>query len=315
MSETTEKTKCLIIGSGPAGYTAAIYAARADLKPLMYQGLQPGGQLTTTTEVDNFPGYPDGTDGPAMMEDLKKQAERFETDVRWGMIAEIDLSNRPFIAKADDGKVIEADTVIIATGATAKWLGLESEKEYNGYGVSACATCDGFFYKGLDVAIVGGGDTAAEEATYLAKLCRKVYMVHRRDELRASKAMQKKVFETKNIEMVWNHTPVEVLGETEGLGKKVTGLLVQDVNSGEQKTLPIDGFFVAIGHTPNTDIFNGQLKLDDMGYIVTDADSTKTSVEGVFAAGDVQDHIYRQAITAAGTGCMAAIEAERWLSS
>jgi thioredoxin reductase (NADPH) len=315
MSDNTEKTKCLIIGSGPAGYTAAIYAARADLKPLMYQGLQPGGQLTTTTEVDNFPGYPEGTDGPAMMEDLKKQAERFETDVRWGMITEIDLSNRPFIAKADDGKVIEADSVIIATGATAKWLGIESETEYNGYGVSACATCDGFFYKGKDVAIVGGGDTAAEEATYLAKLCNKVYMVHRRDELRASKAMQKKVFETNNIEMVWNHSPLEILGEVEGFGKKVTGLLVQDVNSGEQKTLPIDGFFVAIGHTPNTEIFKGQLEMDNQGYIKTDADSTRTSVEGVYAAGDVQDHIYRQAITAAGTGCMSAIEAERWLSS
>jgi len=315
MSDSNEKTKCLIIGSGPAGYTAAIYAARADLKPLMYQGLQPGGQLTTTTEVDNFPGYPEGTDGPAMMEDLKKQAERFETDVRWGMISEVDLSNRPFIAKADDGKVIEADTVIIATGATAKWLGLESESEYNGYGVSACATCDGFFYKGKDVVIVGGGDTAAEEATYLAKLCNKVYMVHRRDELRASKAMQKKVFETENIEMVWNHTPVEVVGEKDGFGKKVTGVIVEDTTNGKQKTLAADGFFVAIGHTPNTGIFNTQLKMDDMGYIVTEADSTKTSVEGVFAAGDVQDHIYRQAVTAAGSGCMAAIEAERWLSS
>jgi thioredoxin reductase (NADPH) len=315
MSETTEKTKCLIIGSGPAGYTAAIYAARADLKPLMYQGLQPGGQLTTTTEVDNFPGYPEGTDGPAMMEDLKKQAERFETDVRWGMITEIDLSKRPFIAKADDGKLIEAETVIIATGATAKWLGIESESEYNGYGVSACATCDGFFYKGKDVAIVGGGDTAAEEATYLAKLCNKVFMIHRRDELRASKAMQKKVFDTPNIEMVWNHTPLEVVGEVEGFGKKVTGVVVQDTTNGEQKTLPVDGFFVAIGHKPNTDIFTGQLKMDDMGYIITEANSTKTSVEGVYAAGDVQDHIYRQAITAAGSGCMAAIEAERWLSS
>ena len=315
MSDSNEKTKCLIIGSGPAGYTAAIYAARADLKPLMYQGLQPGGQLTTTTEVDNFPGYPEGTDGPAMMEDLKKQAERFETDVRWGMISEIDLSNRPFIAKADDGKIIEAETVIIATGATAKWLGLDSESEYNGYGVSACATCDGFFYKGKDVVIVGGGDTAAEEATYLAKLCNKVFMVHRRDELRASKAMQKKVFETENIEMVWNHTPVEVVGEKDGFGKKVTGVVVQDTTSGEQKTLAADGFFVAIGHKPNTEIFAEQLKMNDMGYLITEADSTKTSVEGVFAAGDVQDHIYRQAVTAAGSGCMAAIEAERWLSS
>ena len=315
MSDTTEKTKCLIIGSGPAGYTAAIYAARADLKPLMYQGLQPGGQLTTTTEVDNFPGYPEGTDGPAMMEDMKKQAERFETDVRWGMITGIDLSKRPFIAKADDDKVIEAETVIIATGATAKWLGIESESEYNGYGVSACATCDGFFYKGKDVAIVGGGDTAAEEATYLAKLCNKVYMIHRRDELRASKAMQKKVLDTPNIEMVWNHVPLEVVGEKDGFGKKVTGVIVQDVKSREKQTLKVDGFFVAIGHKPNTDIFTGQLDLDDMGYIKTKPDSTYTSVEGVFAAGDVQDHVFRQAVTAAGSGCMAAIEAERWLSS
>jgi len=315
MSENTVKTKCLIIGSGPAGYTAAIYAARADLKPLMYQGLQPGGQLTTTTEVENFPGYPEGTQGPEMMEDLKKQAERFETDVRWGMITEVDFSNRPFRAKADDGTSIEAETVIIATGATAKWLGLESESEYNGYGVSACATCDGFFYKGKDVAIVGGGDTAAEEATYLAKLCNKVYMIHRRDELRASKAMQKKVFETKNIEMVWDTVPLEVLGEKEGFGKKVTGLKVQNVKNGEQKVLKIDGFFVAIGHKPNTEVFAGQLEMDDMGYIKTKPDSTKTSVEGVFAAGDVQDHIFRQAITAAGTGCMAPIEAERWLAS
>jgi thioredoxin reductase (NADPH) len=250
-----------------------------------------------------------------MMEDLKKQAERFDTDVRWGLITEIDLSKRPFIAKADDGKVIEAETVIIATGASAKWLGIESESEYNGYGVSACATCDGFFYKGKDVAIVGGGDTAAEEATYLAKLCNKVYMIHRRDELRASKAMQNKVLNTANIEMVWNHVPLEVVGEKEGFGKKVTGVVVQDVKSGEQKTLKVDGFFVAIGHKPNTDIFNGQLEMDEMGYIVTEADSTKTSVEGVFAAGDVQDHIFRQAVTAAGSGCMAAIEAERWLSS
>lgn len=315
MTENTEKTKCLIIGSGPAGYTAAIYAARADLKPMMYQGLQPGGQLTTTTEVENFPGYPDGTQGPAMMEDMKRQAERFETDVRWGMITEIDLSKRPFIAKADDGKVIEAETVIIATGATAKWLGIESESEYNGYGVSACATCDGFFYKGKDVAIVGGGDTAAEEATYLAKLCNKVYMIHRRDELRASKVMQKKVFETANIEMVWDHVPVEVVGEKEGFGKKVTGVKVKNVKTGEQKTLKVDGFFVAIGHKPNTEIFAGQLEMDEMGYIKTEPDSTKTGIEGVFAAGDVQDHVFRQAVTAAGTGCMAAIEAERWLGS
>lgn len=316
MSETiTEKTECLIIGSGPAGYTAAIYAARADLKPLMYQGLQPGGQLTTTTEVENYPGYPDGTMGPQMMEDFKKQAERFEADVRWGMITEIDLSKRPFIAKADDGKTIEAETVIIATGATAKWLGLPSESEYNGYGVSACATCDGYFYKGKDVVVVGGGDTAAEEATYLAKLCKKVYLVHRRDELRASKAMQKRVFNTKNIEVIWDHVPKEIVGETEGFAKKVTGVVLTNVKSGEEKKIDVDGFFVAIGHKPNTDLFKGQLKMDETGYLVTKHDSTATEVEGVFAAGDVQDHVYRQAVTAAGTGCMAALEAERFLAA
>lgn len=314
MSENIEKTKCLIIGSGPAGYTAAIYAARADLKPLMYQGLQPGGQLTTTTEVENYPGYPDGTQGPKMMEDFQKQAERFETDVRWGMITEIDLSQRPFKAKADDGKIIEAETVVLATGATAKWLGMPSESEYNGYGVSACATCDGFFYKGKVVAVVGGGDTAAEEASYLANLCEKVYLIHRRDELRASKAMQKRVLNTKNIEMVWDTVPKEIIGETEGFAKKVTGVNVQNVKTGEVKTINIDGFFVAIGHKPNTDLFKGQLEMNDTGYLVTKPDSTATNVEGVFAAGDVQDHVYRQAVTAAGTGCMAAIEAERFLA-
>ena len=316
MSENNvEKTQCLIIGSGPAGYTAAIYAARADLKPMMYQGLQPGGQLTTTTEVENFPGYPDGTQGPEMMEDFKKQAERFETDVRWGMITEIDLSQRPFTAKADDGKTIIAETVIIATGATAKWLGMPSESEYNGYGVSACATCDGFFYKGKDVAVVGGGDTAAEEATYLANLCNKVYLIHRRDELRASKAMQKRVLNTPNLEMVWDHVPKEIIGETEGFAKKVTGVIVNNVKTGEEKTIGIDGFFVAIGHKPNTELFQGQLEMNDVGYLITKPDSTATSVEGVFAAGDVQDHVFRQAVTAAGTGCMAAMEAERFLGS
>ncbi|MCD4682309.1 MAG: thioredoxin-disulfide reductase [Bacteroidales bacterium] len=315
MSENVEKTQCLIIGSGPAGYTAAIYAARADLKPMMYQGLQPGGQLTTTTEIDNFPGYPDGAQGPEMMEDFKKQAERFETDVRWGMITEIDLSKRPFTAKADDGKTIIADTVIIATGATARWLGMPSESEYNGYGVSACATCDGFFYKEKDVAVVGGGDTAAEEATYLAKLCNKVYLVHRRDELRASKAMQNRVMNTPNLELVWDHVPKEIIGETEGFAKKVTGVIVTNVKTGEEKTLDIDGFFVAIGHKPNTEMFKEQLEMNDVGYLITKPDSTATNVEGVFAAGDVQDHVFRQAVTAAGTGCMAAIEAERFLGS
>jgi len=311
MSEETENVKCLIIGSGPAGYTAAIYAARADLKPVVYQGLQPGGQLTITTEVDNFPGYPEGITGPEMMEQLKKQAERFGTEARWGIVTDVDFSERPFKVKADDGKNILADTVIIATGASAKWLGIESEKKYNGQGVSACATCDGFFYRGKDVAIVGGGDTAAEEATYLAKLCNKVYMIVRRDELRASKAMQEKVFKTPNIEVLWNHTTKEILGDFSG----VNGVLLQNVKTGEDKQLAIHGFFVAIGHSPNTAIFKGKLDLDEMDYIKTVSGSCKTSIEGVFAAGDVQDHHYRQAITAAGSGCMAAIEAERFLSS
>ncbi len=316
MSEkSVDKTQCLIIGSGPAGYTAAIYAARADLKPILYQGLQPGGQLTTTTEVENFPGYPNGTQGPEMMEDFKKQAERFETDVRWGLITKIDLSKRPFIAKADDGKTIQAETVIISTGATAKWLGLPSESEYNGYGVSACATCDGYFYRGKVVAVLGGGDTAAEEATYLAKLCSKVYLIHRRDELRASKAMQHRVMNTPNIEPVWNHVPKEIIGETEGFAKKVTGVIVKNVKTGEEKTIAIDGFFVAIGHKPNTELFKDQLEMNEVGYLVTKPDSTATNVPGVFAAGDVQDHVFRQAVTAAGTGCMAAIEAERFLAA
>jgi thioredoxin reductase (NADPH) len=314
MSETTEKVKCLIIGSGPAGYTAAVYAARADLHPVMYQGLQPGGQLTITTEVENYPGYPDGVQGPAMMEDFKKQAERFNTDVRWGEIVEVDLSKRPFKAIADDGKEILAETLIISTGASAKWLGLPSEQEYNGYGVSACATCDGYFYRDKVVAVVGGGDTAAEEASYLAKLCKKVYLIHRRDELRASKAMQKRLFKIPNVEFVWNHVPVEIVGKKEGFSKSVTGVVVEEVNTGEQKTLPIDGFFVAIGHKPNSDLFKGQLDMDESGYLLTSPDSTATKIPGVFAAGDIQDKVYRQAVTAAGTGCMAALEAERFLA-
>lgn len=311
MSEQREKVKCLIIGSGPAGYTAAIYAARADLKPVLYQGLQPGGQLTITTEVENYPGYPNGRSGPEMMEDFRKQAERFEADIRFGIIAEVDFSKRPFIAKADDGKILEADTVIISTGASARWLGLESEKKYNGYGVSACATCDGFFYRGKVVAVVGGGDTAAEEATYLAKLCKKVYLIHRRDELRASKAMQARVFRTPNIEPVWNHTVQEILGD----GKVVNGILLRNVIDGSTKKIDLDGVFIAIGHTPNSEIFKGQVEMDENGYIKTIPGTTRTNIEGVFAAGDVQDHVYRQAITAAGTGCMAAIEAERWLAA
>ncbi len=314
MSENIEKVECLIIGSGPAGYTAAIYAARADIKPVMYQGMQPGGQLTITTEVENFPGYPDGAEGPAMMEDMKKQAERFGTDIRWGEIVETDFSERPFKLKADDGKEISAETVIISTGASARWLGMESEQEYNGYGVSACATCDGYFYKGKTVAVVGGGDTAAEEASYLAKLCKKVYLIHRRDELRASKAMQKRVFKTENIEMVWDSVPKEIVGKQEGFSKAVTGVIVDNVKTGEQKTLDIDGFFVAIGHKPNSDMFKEQLEMDDTGYLITAPDSTATNVPGVFAAGDIQDKTYRQAVTAAGTGCMAALEAERFLA-
>ena len=311
MTETIEKTRCLIIGSGPAGYTAAIYAARADLKPIMYQGMQPGGQLTITTEVENFPGYPKGITGPEMMEEFKHQAERFGTQIRFGVVTEVDFSSRPFVVKADDGKTIAAETVIIATGASAKWLGLESEKKYMGMGVSGCATCDGFFYRKQDVAIVGGGDTAAEEATYLAKLCNKVYMIHRRRELRASKAMQHKVFNTPNIEMVWDSIPEEVLGDDSG----VNGLKVRNVVTGESRELALTGFFVAIGHKPNTEIFSGQLELDEQNYIKTQPGTTQTSVPGVFAAGDVQDHYYRQAVTAAGTGCMAAIEAERFLAS
>lgn len=309
--ENKEKVRVLIIGSGPAGYTAAIYASRADLKPVMYMGLQPGGQLTTTTEVDNFPGYPEGVQGPQMMEDLKKQAERFGADIRWGLITAVDFSKRPFICTADDGKVIEAESVIIATGASAKWLGIESEKKFQGYGVSACATCDGFFYRGKEVVIVGGGDTAAEEATYLAKLCKKVYMVHRRDELRASMAMQHKVFNSANIEMVWNSTINEVLGNESG----VTGVRVENLKSGEKREINVHGLFIAIGHTPNTEIFKGKIAMAENGYINTVPGSTRTSVEGVFAAGDCQDHYYRQAVTAAGSGCMAAIEAERFLSS
>jgi len=313
MSENTEKVKCLIIGSGPAGYTAAIYAARAELHPVIYQGMQPGGQLTITSEVENFPGYPDGAQGPVIMEDMKKQAERFGTDIRWGEIVEADLSQRPFKVKTDDGKELLAETLIIATGASARWLGLPSEQEYNGYGVSACATCDGYFYRGKTVAVVGGGDTAAEEASYLSKLAKKVYLIHRRDELRASKAMQQRVFKTPNIEMVWNAIPKEIVGQQQGFSKAVTGVVVEDSKTGELKTIGIDGLFVAIGHKPNSGLFKGQLDLDETGYIKTIPGTTRTSVEGVFAAGDIQDKTYRQAITAAGTGCMAALEAERFL--
>lgn len=289
MENNVEKTRCLIIGSGPAGYTAAIYASRADLKPILYQGMQPGGQLTITTEVENFPGYPKGITGPEMMEEFKAQAERFGTDIRWGTIEEVDFSKRPFICKADDGKVIEAETVIIATGASAKWLGIPSEQEYMGAGVSGCATCDGYFYRGKVVAIVGGGDTACEEATYLAKLASKVYMIHRRNEFRASKAMQHKVFNTPNIEVIWDTVVDEIVGESQGFMKSVNGIILKNVKTGETRRLDIDGLFIAIGHKPNSDIFRGQLEMDEAGYIKTIPGSTRTSVEGVFAAGDVQE--------------------------
>lgn len=306
----TEKVDCLIIGSGPAGYTAAIYAARADMKPVMYQGMQPGGQLTITTEVDNYPGYPEGTDGPKMMEDFLAQAKRFGTDVRFGMATKVDFSGPIHKVWIDDNKLIEAQTVIISTGASARWLGLESEQKFNGFGVSACAVCDGFFYRGQDVALVGGGDTAAEEATYLAKLCKKVYMIVRRDELRASKAMQHRVFNTPNIEVLFNTETIEITGE-----QTVSGARFKNNITNEEFTLDITGFFVAIGHTPNSGIFKDYLDMDENGYIQTVPGSTKTNVPGVFASGDVQDHIYRQAVTAAGSGCMAALDAERYLAT
>ncbi len=309
--EVSEHVKCLILGSGPAGYTAAIYAARANLSPVMYTGMQMGGQLTTTTEVDNFPGYPEGTDGTAMMEDLKKQAERFGTQVRFGMATKVDFSGKVKQVHIDENILIEADSVILATGATAKYLGLESEEKFKGYGVSACATCDGFFYKDKVVAVVGGGDTAAEEATYLAGICKKIYLIVRRDELRASKAMQKRVFNTENIEVLWKHQTKEVQGD-----QVVTGLELYK-NKGEAGEeivkKEIDGFFLAIGHTPNSDIFKEFVDTDDVGYVQTIPGSAKTNVAGVFACGDLQDNTYRQAVTAAGSGCMAALDAERYL--
>lgn len=311
-SGNTEKVKCLIVGSGPAGYTAAIYAARANLNPVVYTGIQMGGQLTTTTEVDNFPGYPEGVTGPVMMEDLKKQAERFGTDVRFGIATAADFSSRPHKITIDNKITIEADTVIIATGATAKYLGIEAETNYAGMGVSACATCDGFFYRGKDVAVVGGGDTACEEASYLAGLASKVYMIVRRDELRASKAMQERVLKTENIEILWKHQTVDLFGENGVEGAH----LVKNKGTAEEKKvdIKIDGFFLAIGHTPNSEIFKDYLNTDDVGYIKTIPGSAKTNIEGVFACGDVQDSTYRQAVTAAGSGCMAAIDAERWLA-
>lgn len=309
MSEQHDVIKCLILGSGPSGYTAAIYAARAELKPVLYTGIQPGGQLTITTEVENFPGYPDGIQGPEMMELFKKQAERFDTDIRYGMATQVDFSKRPFKVTIDDTTDIYAETVIISTGASAKWLGLESEQRLNGHGVSACAVCDGFFYRGQEVAIVGGGDTACEEASYLSKLCKKVYMLVRRDEMRASKIMQQRVLNASNIEVLYQHETLEVLGDS-----VVNGIKVKDHATGNVKTISVTGFFVAIGHKPNTDIFKGWLDMDDAGYIITKPGTTQTNIKGVFAAGDAQDKVYRQAVTAAGTGCMAALEAERFLA-
>ena len=308
---TPEHVKCLIIGSGPAGYTAAIYAARADLNPVLYQGMEPGGQLTTTTEVENYPGYPDGKTGPEMMEDFMNQAKRFKTDIRNGFVTKVDFTGPVHKVWVEEGTEIHADTIIISTGASAKWLGLPSEQKLrmNGGGVSACAVCDGFFYRGQEVAITGGGDTAAEEATYLAKLCTKVHMILRRDEFRASKAMQKRVLNTKNIELHYNNEVQEVLGD-----QVVEGLRIKNNVTGDEKTLTVTGFFVAIGHKPNTDIFKDWLDMDDVGYLKHKPNSTHTNIEGVFVSGDAGDKIYRQAVTAAGTGCMAALDAERYLA-
>ncbi|WP_163380023.1 thioredoxin-disulfide reductase [Cyclobacterium sp. SYSU L10401] len=310
MSQETETIKVLIIGSGPAGYTAAIYASRAGLSPVLYTGIQPGGQLTITNDVENYPGYPDGVMGPQMMEDFRKQAERFGTEVRYGVVTQVDFSQRPYKVLVDDSKSIQAETVIISTGASAKWLGIESETRLNGKGVSACAVCDGFFFRGKDVAIVGGGDTACEEASYLANICSKVYMLVRRDELRASQIMQKRVMNNPKIEILWNHETEEILGEEE-----VNGVRVKNNQTGEEKLLDVAAFFVAIGHQPNTDVFTGLIDMDENGYIQTKPGSTKTNIPGVFACGDAQDHEYRQAVTAAGTGCMAALDAERFLSA
>ncbi|WP_339922464.1 thioredoxin-disulfide reductase [uncultured Cyclobacterium sp.] len=310
MNKETENIKVLIIGSGPAGYTAAIYASRAGLSPIMYTGVQPGGQLTITNDVENYPGYPDGVMGPQMMEDFRKQAERFGTDVRYGVVTAIDASERPFKVTVDGNQTIIAETVIISTGASAKWLGIESETRLNGKGVSACAVCDGFFFRGKEVAIVGGGDTACEEASYLSNICKKVYMIVRRDELRASQIMQNRVMKNPKIEILWNHETEEILGDEEVIGAKVKNRI-----SGEVRVLDVEGFFVAIGHQPNTSVFVNQIDTDENGYILTKPGTTRTNVSGIFACGDAQDHEYRQAVTAAGTGCMAALDAERFLAS
>ena len=305
-----ERVNCLVIGSGPAGYTAAIYASRANLKPVLYQGIQPGGQLTITTEVENYPGYADGVQGPEMMVDFEKQAKRMGADIRFGLATKVDFTVQPYKVQIDDGDWIEAYSIIIATGASAKWLGLESEQRLNGFGVSACAVCDGFFFRGKEVAIVGAGDTAAEEALYLSKLCTNVHMFIRRDAMRASKVMQERVLNTPNIKVYWNTDTDEILGD-----KTVTGVRIKNNKTGEIRTIPVNGFFVAIGHQPNSEIFKGVIDMDDAGYIKTVPGTSKTNVEGVFAAGDVQDKIYRQAVTAAGSGCMAALDAERYLGA
>lgn len=305
-----EKVSVLIIGSGPAGYTAAIYAARANLKPVLYQGIQPGGQLTITTDVENYPGYADGVLGPEMMVDFEKQAKRMGTDIRYGLATKVDFSGRPLKVEIDEEKWIEADSVIISTGASAKWLGLESEQRLNGFGVSACAVCDGFFFRGKEVAIVGAGDTAAEEALYLSKLCTNVHMFIRKSEMKASKVMQERVFKAPNIKIYWNTETDEIIGD-----KTVTGVRIKNNKNGETKEIPVNGFFVAIGHQPNSDIFKPYIDMDETGYIKTIPGTSKTNVEGVFASGDVQDKIYRQAVTAAGSGCMAALDAERYLSA
>lgn len=310
MNTDIEKVKVLIIGSGPAGYTAAIYAARAGLNPILYTGGQPGGQLTITTDVENYPGYPNGIMGPEMMEDFRKQAERFGTKVRYGLVTKVDFNSTPHKVIVDEQVEIHAETVLISTGASAKWLGLESEERLNGRGVSACAVCDGFFFKGQDVAIVGAGDTACEEASYLANICSKVYMIVRKDEMRASQIMQKRVMNNPKIEILWNTETQEILGEDEVTGARLINNVTKDVSE-----IKVSGFFVAIGHEPNTGIFREFINMDESGYIKTIPGSTKTNVEGVFACGDAQDHIYRQAVTAAGTGCMAALDAERYLAS
>lgn len=308
--EIKERVKVLIIGSGPAGYTAAIYAARAGLNPVLYTGSQPGGQLTITSDVENYPGYPDGIMGPQMMMDFQRQAERFGTQVRNGMITKVEFeAGGVHKVVVDDSFMIEAEAVIVATGASAKWLGLEAEQRLNGKGVSACAVCDGFFFRGKDVAVVGAGDTACEEASYLSKLCNKVYMIVRRDEMRASKIMQKRVMSAPNIEIIWNSITEDILGS-----EQVEGIRIKNTKTGEFRDIPVQGFFVAIGHKPNTDIFKGILDMDENGYLITEKGSTRTNIAGVFACGDAQDHIYRQAVTAAGTGCMAALDAERYLA-